>query len=132
MWVVKCFHLLILFFLFLFFYLYFFQKKFKRKTSCYLQQYVFTILKLLLLLLKLLFLKLLFDYFCIMYCVVQIAVWHFFRSFWFIFTQFLYIYSYDTSICRSNLFHSPVTSTNVGIRPEKLLTFSFNPFATLV
>ena len=26
----------------------------------------------------------------------------------------------------------PVTSTNVGIRPQHFLTFSFNPFATLV
>ena len=27
---------------------------------------------------------------------------------------------------------SPVTSTNVGISPQNFLTFSFNPFATLV
>ena len=27
---------------------------------------------------------------------------------------------------------SPVTSTNVGIRHQNILTFSFNPFATLV
>ena len=27
---------------------------------------------------------------------------------------------------------SPVTSTNVGIGPYNFLTFSFNPFATLV
>ena len=27
---------------------------------------------------------------------------------------------------------SPVTSPNVGISPQNLLTFSFNPFATLV
>ena len=27
---------------------------------------------------------------------------------------------------------SPVTSTNVEISPQNLLTFSFNPFATLV
>ena len=27
---------------------------------------------------------------------------------------------------------SPVTSTNVGIRPQYLLTFSFDPFATLM
>ena len=27
---------------------------------------------------------------------------------------------------------SPVTSTNVGTDPQNLLTFSFNPFATLV
>ena len=27
---------------------------------------------------------------------------------------------------------SPVTSTNVGIRPENFLTFSFNPFERLV
>ena len=27
---------------------------------------------------------------------------------------------------------SPVTSTNVGISPQNILTFSFNPFATLV
>ena len=27
---------------------------------------------------------------------------------------------------------SPVTSTNVGISPKDFLTFSFNPFATLV
>ena len=27
---------------------------------------------------------------------------------------------------------SPVTSTNVGIRPKNFVTFSFNPFATLV
>ena len=27
---------------------------------------------------------------------------------------------------------SPVTSTKVGIRPQNLLTFSFNPFVTLV
>ena len=27
---------------------------------------------------------------------------------------------------------SPVTSTNVGIIPQNFLTFSFNPFATLV
>ena len=27
---------------------------------------------------------------------------------------------------------SPVTSTNVGIRPQNFLTFNFNPFATLV
>ena len=26
---------------------------------------------------------------------------------------------------------SPVTSTNVGIRPQNFLTFSFNPFATV-
>ena len=26
----------------------------------------------------------------------------------------------------------PVTSTNVGISPQNFLTFSFNPFATLV
>ena len=26
----------------------------------------------------------------------------------------------------------PITSTNVGIRPQSFLTFSFNPFATLV
>ena len=26
---------------------------------------------------------------------------------------------------------SPVTSTNVGIRPQNFLTFSFSPFATL-
>ena len=26
----------------------------------------------------------------------------------------------------------PVTSTNVGIRPQNVLNFSFNPFATLV
>ena len=27
---------------------------------------------------------------------------------------------------------SPVTSTNVGITPQNFLTFSFNPFATLM
>ena len=27
---------------------------------------------------------------------------------------------------------SPVTSTNVGFGPQNFLTFSFNPFATLV
>ena len=27
---------------------------------------------------------------------------------------------------------SPVTSANVGISPKNFLTFSFNPFATLV
>ena len=27
---------------------------------------------------------------------------------------------------------SPVTSTNVGISPQNSLTFSFNPFPTLV
>ena len=27
---------------------------------------------------------------------------------------------------------SPVTSTNVGIRPKNFLTFSYNPFATLM
>ena len=27
---------------------------------------------------------------------------------------------------------SPVTSTNVGFGPQNVLTFSFNPFATLV
>ena len=27
---------------------------------------------------------------------------------------------------------SPVTSTNVGTSPQNFLTFSFNPFATLV
>ena len=27
---------------------------------------------------------------------------------------------------------SPITSTNVGIRPQNFLTFSFNPFVTLV
>ena len=27
---------------------------------------------------------------------------------------------------------SPVTSTNVGISPKSFLTFSFNPFVTLV
>ena len=27
---------------------------------------------------------------------------------------------------------SPVTSRNVGISPKSFLTFSFNPFATLV
>ena len=27
---------------------------------------------------------------------------------------------------------SPVTSTNVGFGPQNILTFSFNPFATLV
>ena len=27
---------------------------------------------------------------------------------------------------------SPVTSTNVGTNPQNFLTFSFNPFATLV
>ena len=27
---------------------------------------------------------------------------------------------------------SPVTSTNVGISPQNFLTFSFNPFSTLV
>ena len=27
---------------------------------------------------------------------------------------------------------SPVTSTNIGFRPQNILTFSFNPFATLV
>ena len=27
---------------------------------------------------------------------------------------------------------SPVTSTNLGICPQNLLTFSFNPIATLV
>ena len=27
---------------------------------------------------------------------------------------------------------SPVTSTNVGISPKVFLTFSYNPFATLV
>ena len=27
---------------------------------------------------------------------------------------------------------SPVTSTNVGLSPQNFLTFSFNPFATLV
>ena len=27
---------------------------------------------------------------------------------------------------------SPITSTNVGISPQNVLTFSFNPFATLV
>ena len=27
---------------------------------------------------------------------------------------------------------SPVTSTNIGIRPQNVLTFSFNPFVTLV
>ena len=27
---------------------------------------------------------------------------------------------------------SPVTSTNVRIKPQNFLTFSFNPFATLV
>ena len=27
---------------------------------------------------------------------------------------------------------SPVTSTNVGVRPKNFLTFSFNLFATLV
>ena len=27
---------------------------------------------------------------------------------------------------------SPVTSTNVGISPQNFVTFSFNPFATLV
>ena len=27
---------------------------------------------------------------------------------------------------------SPVTSTNVEISPKNILTFSFNPFATLV
>ena len=27
---------------------------------------------------------------------------------------------------------SPVTSTNVGIRPQNFLTFSFNPFDRLV
>ena len=26
---------------------------------------------------------------------------------------------------------SPVTSTNVGVRPQNFLTFSFNPFAAL-
>ena len=26
----------------------------------------------------------------------------------------------------------PVTSTNVGIRPQNVVNFSFNPFATLV
>ena len=26
----------------------------------------------------------------------------------------------------------PVTSTNIGIRPQNFLTFSFNPFSTLV
>ena len=28
--------------------------------------------------------------------------------------------------------HPPVTSTKVGITPQNLLVFSFNPFATLV
>ena len=27
---------------------------------------------------------------------------------------------------------SPVTSTNIGLSPQNFLTFSFNPFATLV
>ena len=27
---------------------------------------------------------------------------------------------------------TPVTSTNVGIRPQNFLTFSFNPFDTLL
>ena len=27
---------------------------------------------------------------------------------------------------------SPATSTNVGISPENFMTFSFNPFVTLV
>ena len=27
---------------------------------------------------------------------------------------------------------SPVTSTNVGISPQNILTFSFNPFASLI
>ena len=27
---------------------------------------------------------------------------------------------------------SPVTSTNVGVRPQNFITFSFNPFATLM
>ena len=27
---------------------------------------------------------------------------------------------------------SPVTSTNVGVRPQNFMTFSFNPFATLL
>ena len=27
---------------------------------------------------------------------------------------------------------SPVTSTNVGTNPQNVLTFSFNPFATMV
>ena len=28
--------------------------------------------------------------------------------------------------------YSPITYTNVGVSPQNFLTFSFNPFATLV
>ena len=33
---------------------------------------------------------------------------------------------------RRRYWFSPVTSTNVGISPQNFLTFSYNPFATLV
>ena len=36
------------------------------------------------------------------------------------------------TLFRINTSFSPITSTNVGISPQNLLTFSFNPFATLV
>ena len=37
-----------------------------------------------------------------------------------------------SSLTSTNVGAFPVTSTNVGISPKNILTFSFNPFATLM
>ena len=46
-----------------------------------------------------------------------------------LFLLFCFVYGFNPIQDES---FSPVTSTNVGIRPQNFLTFSFNPFDRLV
>ena len=47
-------------------------------------------------------------------------------------TDFYFLGTVKSVVSSSIIYYSPVTSTKVGISHQSILTFSFNPFVTLV